>query len=304
MLDDLGIVVASESDTHFLVHCPYHSNLYSPAATIAKSNGFLFCYNGACEKRFSLMETIQDIKSMNIFQAKRYLNKYKGEHKDIEEVIEEIMRDEEFPSFDEALLARFQKELSESSEAKDYLSSRHLLPETIKVFGIGYDASRNMVVTPMRSNDGKLVGIIGRSIKEKRFKNSHDLPSSKTIFNINQAKRANSDSVIVVESNFDALRVHQSGFPNVVATLGGSFSPQHKAQLSKYFNTVILAVDNDDAGQKLANKIARECAKVGLSITQARWSEAELFPHNAKDMGDCSDSEIAEMIKNNSVFGV
>jgi len=301
-LDDLGIEVASESDTHFLVHCIYHSNFYSPAATVAKSNGFFFCYNGACEKRFSLLETIQDVKSMNIFQAKRYLNKYKGERLDIEQVLEEIMADEELPSFSEDLLYRFQKELSESAEANDYLASRHLLPETIKAFGIGYDKAKNMVVTPMRSNDGKLVGIIGRSIKEKRFKNSHDLPSSKSLFNISQAKRQNSDSVIIVESNFDALRVHQAGFPNVVATLGGSFSEQHKAQLSKYFNTVILGVDNDDAGHKLARKIARECGKVGLSVTQARWSEEDLFPHEAKDMGDLTDSEIAEMVRNPSLF--
>lgn len=304
LLEDLNIEVVSETDYAFQIMCPYHFNSHSPAATVAKSNGFLFCYSGECEKRFSLIETVQDLKSMNIFQAKRFIANYKGEPLDIEDALADIAKEDEMPDFPERLLERFQNELRESVLANDYLESRHLLPKTIKAFGIGYDAASRMVVTPMRSSDDKLVGIIGRSIIEKRFKNSTDLPSSKTLFNINMAKRANSDSVILVESNFDALRVHQSGFANVVATLGGSFSKYHLSQLSMYFNTVILGVDNDEAGQKFAAKIARECAKVGLSVQQAKYSEAELFPGEAKDFGDCTDKEIAHMVRNCDIFGV
>lgn len=305
MLDDLGIDVKSESEYAYLILCPYHSNFHTPAATIAKSNGFLFCYSGECEKRFSLRELVQDIKGLNYFQAKRYINKYAQAAKPLEDVLNEIYAtNEELTDFPEHILQKLQSNFAGSSEAKEYILSRHINLNTANHFGIGYDRKDNMVVTPMRSANNKLIGLIGRSIIEKRFKNSDNLPSSKSLWNINNAKKANSDAVILVESNFDGIRVHQSGFANVVATLGGSFSDYHLSQISKYFNTVILGVDNDEAGQKFAKKIATKCSKANLSIHQARYSEAELFPHEAKDFGDCADEEIAYMVRNASMFDV
>ena len=305
MLQDLGIEVKSESDYAYLILCPYHSNFHTPAATIAKSNGFLFCYSGECEKRFSLMELVQDIKGLNFFQAKRYINKHAQEARSLDEVLEEIYAtNEELPEFPESTLKSFQDNFAGNESAQEYILSRDIYIETANYFGIGYDPTEKMVVTPMRAVNNKLIGLIGRSIVEKKFKNSNNLPSSKSLFNIQHAKKSNTDSVVLVESNFDAIRAHQAGFPNTVATLGGSFSEYHLSQISKYFNSVILGVDNDEAGQKLAKKIAIKCSKANLSVYQARYSEAELFPDDAKDFGDLIDQEIAHMIRNASIFEV
>lgn len=84
-------------------------------------------------------------------------------------------------------------------------------------FDLGYSKNMDMVTVPVHSPDGTPIGLVGRSIKGKSFKNSTNLPKSKTLFNIHRAKKIG-DHVIVVESSFDAIRVHQAGFPNVVAT--------------------------------------------------------------------------------------
>jgi DNA primase len=49
--------------------------------------------------------------------------------------------------------------------------------------------------------------------------------------------------VIVCESSFDAIRIHQSGFPNVVATLGGNISMENIQNLNKYASSIIIMTD-------------------------------------------------------------
>jgi DNA primase len=95
--------------------------------------------------------------------------------------------------------------------------------KSLYYFELGYSENMGMVTVPVHSPDGMPIGIVGRSIEGKAFKNSTNLPKSKTLFNIHRAKKIG-DHVIIVESSFDAIRVHQAGFPNVVATLGGFLS--------------------------------------------------------------------------------
>ena len=152
-----------------------------------------------------------------------------------------------------------------------------------------------MVIVPVYSPDGLPVGLVGRSISEKKFKNSTNLPRSKTMFNIHRAKKIGSQ-VIVVESTFDAIRVHQAGFPNVVATLGGHISHDNLNLLNRYFNRIILMTDADLAGRELGMTIANKLRN--KDILWASHSYGKIYPNNAKDAGDMTDQEIATCIKN------
>lgn len=302
ILEDLGVEIDSENEKYYLVYCPYHNNHSSTAATIAKYNGFLYCWGAGCGVKMSLEELVKDLKDFSTMQAKRYIAKNTGTRKPIDEVLKDIFaKADELPTFPEATLEKMQEAYRNSSKAKAYIEFRKIKQATAEHFGIGYDPRRQMIVTPMRSSEGILVGVIGRTIEGKSFKNSKDLPSRKSLFGINIAKRMNSDMVVICESNFDAIRAWQSGYP-AVATLGGTFSEFHRSQLNKYFNRIVLGIDGDEQGQKFASKIAQDCRKTGLSVLQARHSEAELFPHDAKDFGDCTDEEIAWMIRNADIY--
>jgi DNA primase len=152
-----------------------------------------------------------------------------------------------------------------------------------------------MVTVPVHSPDGLAVGIVGRSISEKKFKNSNNLPRSKTMFNIHRAKKIG-DNVIIVESSFDAIRVHQAGFPNVIATLGGHISTENIALINRYFNKVTLMTDADHAGRELANSIASRLKNKDL--LWASYEYGKIYPHDAKDAGDLTEEEIKACIKN------
>ena len=153
-----------------------------------------------------------------------------------------------------------------------------------------------MVTVPLHSPDGILVGVIGRSADGgKKFKNSPNLPRNKTLFNLHRAKREGG-TIIVVESSFDAIRLWQAGFPNAVATLGGSISDTNIQHLNKYSSTIIIMTDNDSAGRALGNTIATKLKN--KNVLWAKYDYNVVYPHGAKDVGDLTDEEIKACVKN------
>ena len=165
----------------------------------------------------------------------------------------------------------------------------------MEYFKLGYSTVQNMVTVPLHSPDGLPVGIIGRSIQGKSFKNSPNLPRNKTMFNLHRAKREGG-TIIMVESSFDAIRLWQAGYPNAVATLGGSISDINIQHLNKYASTIIIMTDNDNAGRALGHTIANKLKN--KNILWASYDYGIVYPHSAKDVGDLTDEEIKQCIKN------
>ena len=191
------------------------------------------------------------------------------------------------------MLDRLHADINDS--AIEYFNSRGITLSSINYFQLGYSKEQNMVTVPVHSPDGMPVGLVGRSISEKKFKNSHNLPRNKTMFNLHRAKKE-SATLIVCESSFDAIRIHQAGFPNVVATLGGALSNDNVVNLNRYSSSIIIATDADEAGRKLGREIATKLKN--KNIMWASFSEKVIYPHNAKDVGDLTELEIQTCIKN------
>jgi DNA primase len=201
----------------------------------------------------------------------------------------------DFVEFPQDKLDSMHEELNSSEVAKEYFKSRGIEKESMEYFKLGFSAKQNMVIVPVHSPDGKPVGLVGRSISEKKFKNSTNLPRSKTMFNIHRAKKIG-DHVIIVESSFDAIKVHQSGFPNVVATLGGHISNENLMLLNRYFNKITIMTDADQAGRELGMSIANKLRY--KNILWASFDYGKIYPHEAKDAGDMTEQEIKTCIKN------
>ena len=229
----------------------------------------------------------------------------KGEPPTYDQIMKEIEAStEEMPEFDPEILSKMQTAFWENDGPQEYMKFRGFETRTLKQYGVGYDPVRQMVVVPMIDNRSRCVGVIGRTCViggEKRFKNSLHLPTKKTLFGIDTAKRMGMDEVVICESSFDAMRVWQAGYASV-ATLGGTFSDYHKTQLARHFDGVILMIDEDEAGKKFAARIAKGCKERKLAVYQARYSPLELFPGEAKDASDCTDREIAQMVKNKEYY--
>ena len=233
----------------------------------------------------------------NDFESMRFISAKETESlENFDELLAETMEDKPmFEEFSEEILKKLYIDLVSTTVGKEYFYSRGINQQSIVDFDLGYSQNMGMVTVPVHSPDGMPIGIVGRSIEGKSFKNSTNLPKSKTMFNVHRAKKIG-DHVIVVESSFDAIRIHQAGFPNVVATLGGFLSKEQHHILNRYFNRITIMTDTDLAGRELGLSIANK-----LRMKDVLWASYEygkIYPHEAKDAGDMTDEEIKACIKN------
>lgn len=297
VLEGIGIKIYNQSDSDFLCYCPFHSNTHTPSFAISKTTGLFICYNPSCDARGNLEYLISQIGKYNNFEVAKFIRElHKNRPDTFYEDLEDIFTDKkEFNLFPQMVLDDLHNNLNKSERAKEYFLSRNINEDSMEHFELGYSDKQDMVTVPLHSPDGMPVGIIGRSIEGKRFKNSDNLPRSLTMFNLHRAKKL-SATIIVCESSFDAIRIHQAGYPNVVATLGGGISKQNVQNLNRYSSSIIIATDTDEAGRKLGNEISSRLSN--KNITWASFDDGVIYPHGAKDVGDLTDEEIKKCIKN------
>lgn len=297
ILKEIGMEIVGETSNDFLCYCPFHSNRNTSSFSVSREKGAFICFNPSCGEAGTLQELVRRVTHKNEFEVLRFISSMESQSlENFDELLSDVIEDRpEFEEFSQETLDRLHADLAGNKNARDYLGSRGINIDSMKHFQLGYSPSMNMVITPVHSPDGIPIGLVGRSIEGKSFKNSTSLPKSKTMFNIHRAKKIG-DHVIVVESNFDAIRVHQAGFPNVVATLGGSLSPEQQHLLNRYFNKITIMTDADSAGRELGFTIANR-----LKMKDVLWASHEygkIYPHDAKDAGDMTDDEIKLCIKN------
>jgi DNA primase len=297
VLKEIGLNIVGETGNDFLCYCPFHSNRHTSSFSVSQTSGAFICFNPACGETGTLIDLIKRTMNKNDFQSLRLIaNKETEALNNFDEIMQDMLEDKPvFEEFSQEILNRLHSELGSSVEARSYLEHRGINQDSMKHFGLGYSGSMNMVVTPVHSPDGIPIGIVGRSIEGKTFKNSTSLPKSKTLFNIHRAKKIG-EQVIVCESNFDAIRIHQAGFPNVVATLGGFLSNEQHSLLNRHFNKIIIMTDADEAGRELGRSISNKLRN--KDISWASYGYKEIYPNKAKDAGDLTEEEIKICIKN------
>lgn len=277
-----GISVESEVDSEFIVFCPFHNNYRTPAGEINKERGTFFCFS--CQSSKTLIEFVMFVTKKTYFEAARMIDSFATES-DIAGIIDNILEDQpEYVPYDELMIRRLHQQALDSPRAMRYFEGRRISENSVKRFLLGYSNNQDMVTIPMTSPDGStFVGFVARSVEGKEFKNTPKLPKSKILFNLHHAKKYN--TVYVVESSFDAIRLDQNGVA-AVATLGANVSKTQIQLLTKYFNSVIVVADNDDAGKEMQEKISSNLKSRATLIS---------IPNRFKDIGDMTDTDIREL---------
>lgn len=284
VLQGSGISVESEVDSDYLIFCPYHNNYRTPAGEVSKDRGTFFCFS--CHESRSLVELVMHVTNKPFFETTRFIESAKTEIDILASMDKMFEEKPEFVPFDEVLIKRLSNQALESPRAMRYYEGRRITTDSIKRFYLGYSENQDMVTIPMTTPDGSMfVGFVARSVEGKDFKNTPKLPKSKILFNLHRAKVY--DTVYVVESSFDAIRLDQCGVP-AVATLGANVPRTQIELLTKNFNSVIVIPDNDDAGQDMAKRIVEKMGPRASVIG---------IPNRFKDIGDMTDADILELTK-------
>ena len=273
-----GIDIVSEVDIDFIIYCPFHNNSRTPAAEIHKTNGMFYCF--ACQETKELTEVIMQASGRSYFEAARLIDS-KSDDRNLVEVLQETLdKKVEFKEYDLEIIERLHQSVFTNPKAIKYYQDRKIDKDSVVKYKLGYSEKQDMVTIPVYSPDGLCLGFVGRSIEGKVFKNTPGLPKSKTLFNLQRAKRY--DKVFVVESSFDAIRLEQVGV-HAVATLGATISKEQRKLLKQYFNQVIVLGDNDEAGQNMSKKMI---SYFGTGCM------APPLPEGIKDVSDLSNEDL------------
>jgi DNA primase len=276
-----GVDIEAEYGTDYIVFCPYHNNNRTPAGEVSKDHGMFFCFG--CQTTRTLIEFVMHISNRTYFESIRYI-KSKEQETSIEDSINKALIDKpEFVQYDELLIKRLNNQAIDSPRAIRYFEGRKITKDSIIKFGLGYSEKQDSVTIPVHSPDGMCIGFVARTVEGKEFKNTPGLPKGKILFNLHRIKTSN--IVYVVESSFDAIRLDQVGFP-AVATLGANVSAAQIRLLEKYFNSIVLIADNDDAGMIMRDKLVEKLGPVVTSV---------YIDKKYKDIGDMDDETIKNL---------
>ena len=278
-----GIDVQYELDNDLMIFCPFHNNYRSPAGEVSKETGVFWCFS--CQESKTLEEVIMQATKRSYFEATRLIDSKKDDRNITEQLLSKLNKTNELKQFDQETIDRLHNNVFSNPRAIEYFKSRNINKDSIDKYKLGYSETQDMVIIPVHSPDGYCLGFVGRSIEGKRFKNSTDLPKSKTLFNLWRNKRV--DKIFVVESSFDAIRLEQVG-AHAVATLGATISREQRKLLKQYFNQVIALGDNDEAGTNMSNKLITDLGPGKCLVAK--------LPDNVKDVSELSDEQLKEFV--------
>lgn len=139
------------------------------------------------------------------------------------------------------------------------------------------DFFSDRIMFPIHSGTGDVIAFSGRKYKEETFGGKYINTSetllfkkSRTLFGLNYCRKriAKERTAIIVEGQFDTLRMIEAGFNITVAGQGTAFGDEHVKELLQLgVSRVYLALDADKAGQEATAKVGNLFQKEGVEVS-------------------------------------
>jgi len=273
-----GIRVARQSGEEIACYCPWHDDQNASLA-INPTKGMWHCFGGCTKGSGGLEGFFRKLDNSGSL-SQRYIAMFASQVG-----LPKI----EIDSPDDKLISGYDvHELPMASE-NDYLRSRGITEDTVREFDIRYHGMDNAIVMPIYIKN-KYIGYVRRNISSNpKYLNSKNLQRDQIIYPFDNFKTA-FGAVYVCEGPFDAIKAHQLGLKNTICTLGGLISDNQCRLIGELGTSVILVVDKDDSGVRIAEANAKKLMKkFGI------WVEFTVAPGIAKDFGEAHDLSALEI---------
>jgi DNA primase len=155
-----------------------------------------------------------------------------------------------------AKLDEFQREQS------DYLTRRGISAEVQRLMRTGYDAKKHAIVIPWFDGNGRLCNIKYRSVYGKTFWYERGaIPIRRLVYGIDVIFAKKVREAAICEAEIDAMSWWTIGIPAIA--VGGVTFTDEQADIIKRspIERLILSADNDKAGEKLTEQVAKKLGK-------------------------------------------
>src|SRR5437763_2902471 len=141
---------------------------------------------------------------------------------------------------------------------------------------------RGRLLFPIHDLRSRVVAFSGRILGEgqPKYLNSPETPifhKGQLLYNLHVAKHGmrKAERAILVEGQFDVLRLSLAGFEEVVAPLGTGLTEDQAALLQRHTPHVILLYDSDDPGLRATFRAGDEFLRHKLRVSVATLPEGE-----------------------------
>lgn len=265
--------VVSQSGTEFLCLCPFHGDSRDhgrPNLYASGSNGFYYCH--ACQAKGKIED--DDPSSSSLLTSLRRLEREGPRSRRLVK---------EPPTLDERYLKQF------GYQHDWWETERGFSPETIKLFGLGYDVINDQMIIPFRNHRGQLKGVIRRSMEpgiKDRYRFPTDVKMRRYLFGswLLDGQR----KVAVVEGQLDAIACWNARVP-AVAIFGMRIADEQINILHRLgVQHLVLMLDNEKRAQEYAQEtINRVDFTTSLGVYRQYWS--------VKDPGEMKPAQIRKM---------
>jgi hypothetical protein len=287
MLEDLlyhiGVEDIRPAGSEVRGRCPKHEERtgrreqYPRHWSVNRVTGQHHCFS--CGYSGGLVRLINEVGDIGIWEANKLLHVFDVE---LDTVTEE-------GAWEPPAEARVEEHVHEFGPVPDRaLRVRRLPRESVDRYGVRWDAEEPAWMLPIFGPSGHLWGYQTKS--SDRVRNyPPGIKKSHTLFGLNLL--AGSSSVMLVESPLDVVYLDGLGYP-AVASFGASVSDHQMRLLVAQASDIILALDNDQAGQAETHRLVAQKWHHRLGI------EVFNYPDKGKDPGELSLPQIEAGIAN------
>ncbi|MFE6745929.1 toprim domain-containing protein [Kitasatospora purpeofusca] len=279
-LDALGVEVRREvsrsGSAEYLARCPAHlvrtgRTDRHPSFWVNSVNGAFVCFSCGYSGPFVVL--VADVLGVEREEAVRWIAR-RGVYRTT--ATDEAPPPVPEPAVTEAYLALF------DPPPEHALAERRLTVEAAAEYGVLWDLRTDRWILPIREPDGRLIGWQEKG--EGHFRNCPDrVRKSLTLFG-----PLGAETILLVESPLDAVRIAALGVPGAVAAFGAHVSEAQMQLIRRSpCRRLILALDNDTAGNGARDRLYEAWRPRGLPIAYYDYAGAD-----GKDPGDSTDEQI------------
>lgn len=272
-----------KSGSEFLGLCPFHSER-TPSFRVSSHQGVLVwkCF-GMCGIGGDVISFIQKLNNVDFKTAvesiKNELGMSFADTKQADKIFSSLSEPAKAISYSLAEYNKFEQALASSQEGMDWLKSRGISIETAKKLHLGYRADIGKLDT-VKNGKGwisfpsvvgdRVLSIKYRNVGTKAFSKQPGMAKGEQTPLFNSETIEPLEPVYLVEGEGDCCVLEQAGFKSV--SIQSASTPLTAANKEKLLEAdyIILAGDNDPAGNEYMNKLWSEMQERTYKLT---WPE-------------------------------
>lgn len=148
--------------------------------------------------------------------------------------------------------------------------------------GRPYDFFRNRLMFPISDRNGKVIGFGARALDDSNPKYINTAATEvfdkrNTLYALDKAigEIRSCRTAVIVEGYMDAISAHESGFRNVVASMGTALTDNQVSQLRSLADDFVLALDPDAAGQEATLRSLESSWRVFRGVVSRRGAASQ-----------------------------